>query len=353
MPVDAVMGVPISAPPIGLPLRRGTPHSSYGPYSSHGYQRVPQGLGGRYIGDDLDDDEFDDVQAKCAQICCASTCPCCIGDPLTPEWRNKVYEAWCHTFIGLMSILMVLVFVACTIYGLSHGGVDTNLRLDKRLLHLFGSKSAADIVSRLELWRLLSCLLLHASGIHLLWNLFVQMTLGWMLETGIGIVDATEMLVRAPWGAQRTALLYVTAGITGGLLGCVCAPTTQSVGASAALMGLVGARIAGLMVMWPRLPVALRMVEGLQYAFWTIFIFCFGLGNDTVDNWGHLGGMVAGILMGGYVFIKEEQGDCDSSELSIMQRAIPVMCLLMLVLFNAALVTALVTVTQAALVSKT
>jgi len=271
---------------------------------------------------------------------------------LTPEWRSKLYEAWLCTFVGWMSLTMTGVFVACAVYGIDHGGIDANLRLDKKLLHTFGSKSAGDIVSKFELWRLGSCLFLHASAIHLLWNLFVQMTLGWMLETGIGIVDATEMLVRAPWGAQRTALLYVTAGVTGGLLGCVCAPNTQSVGASSALMGLVGARIAGLGIMWPRLPVALRMVEGFQYAFWSIFIFCFGLGNDTVDNWGHLGGMVAGLLMGGYVFTKEEQGDCDSSELSIMQRAAPMLCLLFLALFNAALVTTLVTVTQAGLVNR-
>ena len=175
------------------------------------------------------------------------------------------------------------------------------------------------------------------------------MTLGWMLETGIGIVDATEMLVRAPWGWRRTALLYWVSGITGGLVGCVMAPEVASVGASSALMGLVGARMAGLGVMWTRMPVAMRSVEGFQYLFWTIFIFCFGLGNNSVDNWGHLGGLIAGVLAGIYVFMSEEHVGCDANELTFLQKAMPPLCLGTLVLLNAGMVTMVLTVTQAQL----
>ena len=44
-------------------------------------------------------------------------------------------------------------------------------------------------------------------------NLFVQMTAGWMLETGIEIVGVEERLnTLQPWGWGRMALVYVLSG---------------------------------------------------------------------------------------------------------------------------------------------
>jgi len=346
LPPGAVMGVPIREPPTACPA---PVDEAYGfPQMNHmGGPRFFQGSGYQRISQQQYDEFEDDVQAKISAICCASCFPCCIGDPMTDEWREKVYAAWCCTFCGWSSLVMVAVFTGCCIYGAVRGddGVDNYLNLSPGLLHMVGSKDTYSIVFHKQVWRLFSCIFLHASLIHTMWNLFVQMSLGWMLETGVGIVEGMEMVVRRPWGWQRTALLYWCSGVTGALLGCVAAPEVDSVGASAALMGLVGARIAGLMITWTRMPVSMRYVEGFQYLFWCIFIFCFGLGNQTVDNWGHLGGLVAGLLAGGAVFTEDENAGLDPDEVTCCQRAIPKFCVGALLALNATCITYLCTVT--------
>jgi len=300
-----VMGTPIAHPPIAQPM----PGRAFG---GRGYQAVP----GNEVPAEYDEyDDFDDeIQDQCMASCCSSCCPCCTGDPATAEWRGKACNAWFRSFSGLISVVGMLYFLVVMVWGLVNGGTNTLLAFDKHLLVFFGAKDTALVVQDLQVWRLFTSVLLQTGLLHLAWNVFLQMTLGWMLETGVGIIEGTEMLVRQPWGPAWTAGLFWISGLTGNLLGCVLNPADVSVGSSSAIIGMLGARIAGLVFTWNRLPSLTRRMEALQYTFWLLFIFLFGFGQKMVDNWGHVGGLSAGILAGSWFYLKTENAsnECHS-----------------------------------------
>ena len=70
---------------------------------------------------------------------------------------------------------------------------------------------------------------------------------------------------------------------------------TPSLGASAALMGLIGAMIAFGVANRSAMGRAVRGVYGR----WVVYIIAFGLiPGFNVDNWAHIGGLAAGFVVG-------------------------------------------------------
>ena len=45
-----------------------------------------------------------------------------------------------------------------------------------------------------------------------------------------------------------------------------------------------------------------RKIEACQTVFWVFIIFSMGLDNPLVDNYAHLGGLLSGLLCGGFLF---------------------------------------------------
>jgi len=91
-----------------------------------------------------------------------------------------------------------------------------------------------------ELWRYISYVMIHGNLAHLLTNMFMQCILGTSLESVHGF-----------W---RVALLYVTAGIAGGLNVTMFTPNLTVVGASGAIYGLIGVCTANLVLNWEEMP---------------------------------------------------------------------------------------------------
>lgn len=129
-----------------------------------------------------------------------------------------------------------------------------------------------------EPWRVLSAVFLHAGLLHIGMNMLGLINLGRALEPH--------------FGSARFLLLYLLSGILG------FATTVwwrgemaHSVGASGAIFGLLGAFIGALFI---------RRNPGWQQVFLSNLIMAFMLGFvfQNVDNAAHLGGAVAGFLMG-------------------------------------------------------
>jgi len=272
----------------------------------YGYQQVG-GQNGGYNG--MDDDE--DVQQKCMLICCGVCCPCCIGDPFTEEWRSKVYNTWFRTFVGGTGFIIVVTFLVEV--GLSPHEKNLNgyISLDPTTMKNMGAKDTYEIVVNFQIWRLITCMFLHAGWMHMWMNLFVQMSVGWLMETGIEIAETIEIQAREPWGVVKTGIIYMSAGLTGSLLGCVASPNTMCVGASGAIMGLIGAKLMHLYLFWDRMGAGdnhmafKRKMDACQTVFWVLLIFSLGLGNPLIDNWAHLGGLAAGALAACAIFSDE------------------------------------------------
>ena len=128
---------------------------------------------------------------------------------------------------------------------------------------------------------------LHANFMHILLNSFSTFIIGSSLEKNLG--------------AMKIASIYFLSGFGGILFSCVFNPTSNSVGASTAIFGMIGYYVAFLFVNWTKLgaedPMR-RMSLAIFTALILLFNFQMGITNPTVDNMGHLGGLITGIFVG-------------------------------------------------------
>jgi rhomboid protease GluP len=143
----------------------------------------------------------------------------------------------------------------------------------------WGAKINA-LISQGELWRLVTPLLLHASLLHAGFNLYALYIIGTQAE--------------AFFGRWRFLAVYLVSGM-GGILASFLMTAEPSVGASSAIFGLVGA----LLVFFYRHRRALGEFgrRGLVNLLFVAGInLLLGL-SPGIDNWGHVGGLVAGGLL--------------------------------------------------------
>ncbi|KAI9483014.1 MAG: hypothetical protein EXX96DRAFT_556534 [Benjaminiella poitrasii] len=132
-----------------------------------------------------------------------------------------------------------------------------------------------------QTYRLLTPLFIHTGLIHLIINLAVLICFG--------------MKVEKVMNSLRFTMLYIGAGVFGHALGANFAPpTTPFLGFSSSLFGLIGFLYIDLISNWKQLEQAIRYLIKLLLG--TAFSFILGL-LPGVDNFSHLGGLIAGILL--------------------------------------------------------
>jgi len=127
-------------------------------------------------------------------------------------------------------------------------------------------------------WRLVTAVFLHASLLHIGFNMWVLMDLGPTLE---------EL-----YGSARFFFIFVATGTFGYLASS--ARGHLSVGASGSLLGLIGVLLA---LSIGSQSAAMRMLRS-QIMYWLIYIAVMGFIFPGVDNWAHGGGFVAGFVLG-------------------------------------------------------
>lgn len=131
-----------------------------------------------------------------------------------------------------------------------------------------------------EVWRLLSATLLHGNVEHLIGNAVSLYILGMACEHS--------------YGTRSMLLAYVASGIAGSLLSVANGPG-PSVGASGAIFGLMGA----VLVLFGKHHKALLVRDkriGVVVAAWAVFTIIQGLATPMIDNAGHVGGLLGGML---------------------------------------------------------
>lgn len=129
-----------------------------------------------------------------------------------------------------------------------------------------------------EWWRLVTAIFLHAGLLHIGMNLWCLVDLG----------PTVESLFSAP----KFVVLYLATGICGFLLSHWWSPYGLSIGASGAILGLIGILI-GASFHHGQLGKAYRT----DLARWVIYMLIFGL-LFRADNAAHLGGLASGAVLG-------------------------------------------------------
>jgi rhomboid protease GluP len=137
-----------------------------------------------------------------------------------------------------------------------------------------GDKSRFDIHQG-EWWRLVTAGFLHGNLLHILLNSWVLFDVGAQVEQ--------------VYGASRMLVIYLVSSVAGFYLSYLWTPN-PSVGASAGIMGLIGAMIALSVHHRSALTTAIRG----QYIRWVIYMLLIGLIIPGIDNAAHVGGLAAG-----------------------------------------------------------
>ena len=182
---------------------------------------------------------------------------------------------------GRMPVTMGLIIVNVFLYLLeiANGtgglnGANGTLVRDLALIGNFGPGS--DIgVAHGEYWRLVTGGFLHASVLHILFNMYLLYILGQLLEPAIG--------------SLRFGVIYGTSLLAGSFGALLLEPQAVTVGASGAIFGLMG---AAFFEMRHR---GMNPFES-GIGFLIIINLALGLFLNNISIGGHLGGLVGGAL---------------------------------------------------------
>ncbi len=181
----------------------------------------------------------------------------------------------------ILGVLLAVFFVQ-VVYGIvRYDSWMTFTGSDIRALVDLGAK-VNPYVAQGEIWRLFTATLLHDGILHLMFNLYALFALGPMLEAYVG--------------PRRFLIIYLLGGLFGSLLSYAFSQSV-SVGASGAIFGIIGATTVYFFRYRNNFGSQGRAI--LQNMIVVIVInLLFGLGAGYIDNWGHIGGLLGGALVG-------------------------------------------------------
>eukprot|EP00392_Amoebophrya_sp_AT5.2_P005474 g5483.t1 len=148
-------------------------------------------------------------------------------------------------------------------------------------LYLLGA-SWGPALARGQLWRLVCPMMLHANMMHLFFNVFFQLRIGFGMEK--------------QFGKSKMRSLYVMCGVIGNLISVMLDPFKLAVGASTAGFGLIGVWIAEIVMSWDQLG-ANRDRTLIWILFMLVSVTTMSGMTPNMDLYGHFGGALGGFLM--------------------------------------------------------
>ncbi len=178
-----------------------------------------------------------------------------------------------------VTVIILLInfglYLGTVLYSQSSGQGGSFLSIDGQTLFAFGAKYRAAIMGYGQWWRLVTAGFLHGGLLHIGMNSWVLFDLG---------AQAEEI-----YGASRMIVIYFLATVFGFFLSTFWT-SALSVGASAGIMGLIGAMIA----LGVRSRGTAHPAHGM-YVRWAVYMLIFGfLPGLHIDNAAHIGGLAAG-----------------------------------------------------------
>ena len=175
-------------------------------------------------------------------------------------------------------LINVLVFVAMYMFGKGSEDVDTLVK--------FGALAPSYVTNNNELWRLITSAFIHIGFIHLLCNMYSLYIIGSQLESFYGKV--------------KYLIIYLGSAILGNLMSLLFIQDAVSAGASGAIFGLLGS----LLYFGYHYRVYFGTVIKSQILPLIILNFSLGYFLEGINNYAHMGGLIAGILLSIMVGVK-------------------------------------------------
>jgi membrane associated rhomboid family serine protease len=139
-----------------------------------------------------------------------------------------------------------------------------------------------------QYWRLVSSMFLHAGVLHIAFNAYALWIFGTVVEQELGRI--------------RLLLIYFATGIVASAASYAFSPSPVivSVGASGAIFGLFGILLSAGRLHHPVDRQSRALVGQVGFLIVINLVFGFASGG-TIDNFAHIGGLVAGLWLGAVI----------------------------------------------------
>ena len=186
------------------------------------------------------------------------------------EWQGEFRLNRFPVFTVLCCVVQLGLYVV-----LSHR--SWALDLDTLIAH--GAKVDALILELGQTWRLFSANLLHRDVLHLGFNVFFLFNLGGVMENVLEREDYILVVVASALGTTILSLFFLEA---------------PSVGSSGIVLGLFGSASVFGYQYNHRIPARYQRYFGGAALPYALLILYMGLTSSDTDNWGHVGGLIAG-----------------------------------------------------------
>ncbi len=186
-----------------------------------------------------------------------------------------------YSVTEILIAINVVVFLAEVATGVTFGGSDSGW------VFVHGALYGPYLTDGYhQYWRLLTSGFLHASLLHIAFNMFFLYFVGRMLEPAIGRVNFLAIYLASLLAGSFGALLFQ--------------PDVPTIGASTACFGVFGALL--VVAHARRIPI---WQSGLGPTLLINLLFTLTIANISIG--GHLGGLIAGLITGWFVVEFDER----------------------------------------------
>jgi len=198
-----------------------------------------------------------------------------------------------------LNFFLFAIQLMFTIQAGTAGGMNILWRLDGISSYRLGACYGESVFVDHQWWRLITAMFLHGGLIHIGFNMMTLMQFG----------PAVEEL----YGSPRFLFLYTITGAVGFFFSALRGHF--SLGASGALLGIIGAVLA---VTTKRggaymRDLRTRLISSL------VFLFALGIfGGIGIDNWAHGGGLAAGFLLGKLFMDRQPMNNAEKQRAQIL-----------------------------------
>lgn len=193
-----------------------------------------------------------------------------------------------YTIIGVTIAFYVLQQLSRIFFGYAPFGMDW--------LTYFGARINSAILAG-QFWRLLTPALLHGSILHIGFNMYALLSFGTLLEPLMG--------------HKRFLALYLLSALSGNVLSFLFSGG-YSIGASTAVFGLVIAE--GVFFYRNRQLLGHQARQAIGNIVFIVIVNLFLGLSPGIDNWGHLGGLLGGLVFAWFAAPRYRVASATSAE---------------------------------------
>jgi rhomboid protease GluP len=216
-----------------------------------------------------------------------SRCGEALGGRLAHQARRAAALVWAPNLPFVATVLVAAIagmYVTSVMWGPRVGLAGAGwIGPHAMALYRFGSLSTV-AVEHGEWWRLSTSMFLHVHVLHLVFNVMSLCAVAIYLEEVLGKAKTFALFIALGMIASITS--FVWHANTGAMIG-------NSAGASGAICGLIGVCVGFSL---RRRNIARHQVG--HYVGWVVWIAILGMSGWNIDNAGHFGGLIPGVLVG-------------------------------------------------------